>query len=128
MLLKPKDKKKKKKVNYKKKCDLLWGQIIHKSNACAIGGDCAGRLEAHHLISRSRTPTRHKIENGILLCSKHHKFSTECSPHAGPLGFAEWMINHKPHIYNWVQAHKNDIGKPDYEEIYKDLKQIAGIL
>lgn len=106
---------------WKTKADDLWKAIIHESSRCAVGEGCAGNLEAHHLISRSSTYSRHRVENGILLCSTHHKFSHELSAHKAPLAFAEWLQKHYPDKWEWCSENKHKIAKPDYREAYDDL-------
>lgn len=105
-----------------RKADAAWGAWVHaRYDRCAVGVGCAGRLEAHHLISRAIRCTRHAPENGILLCSLHHKFSNRLSPHGAPLQFAAWLQEHQPETWAWVQAHKWASGKPDYESAYRRL-------
>ena len=107
---------------WKTKSDKLWGLIIHAVyDSCAVNDGCAGNLEAHHLISRSCTMTRHAISNGILLCSKHHKFSQHLSAHMAPMAFAEWLQENDPDRYDWCSRNKWKTGKPDYEKAYGRL-------
>ena len=118
----------KKKDNHKSKywkikADNLWGKVIHEIyRSCAIGEDCAGHVEAHHLISRAKTATRHSVKNGIGLCSKHHKFCTTLSAHQAPLAFSEWLQKNMPEIWGWCSENKHKIQKPDYFDAYKDLE------
>ena len=108
---------------WKKKADKAWAELIHSTERCAVGNYCAGNLEAHHLISRSNVLTRHEPLNGILLCSKHHKFDKFCSPHMGPLGFADWLQHNRPEQSEYVLSHRFNSGeKPDYEKAYNNLK------
>ena len=87
---------------WKTRADALWGKVIHEIYPrCAIDDDCAGNIEAHHLISRANTATRHAIENGIGLCSKHHKFCNRLSAHGAPLAFAEWIQKNMPKSWEW---------------------------
>lgn len=105
----------------KKKCDKLWGQVIHKlyKDKCLIcdpvdGERHAGNPEAHHLITRSCLATRHDPRNGVILCSLHHKYSRTCSPHSGPLGFVDYIHKHYPELNSWYNQHRFDKGKPNY--------------
>ncbi len=109
---------------WKRKADAAWGAYVHaRSNRCAVDVGCSGRLEAHHLISRAVRATRHEPENGIILCSWHHKHSPHLSPHGAPLQFAEWLRVNLPERWEWVQAHKNDwqTQKANYKEAYERL-------
>jgi hypothetical protein len=107
---------------WKKKADALWGRVIHSRGCCAVSnGDCSGNLEAHHLITRANVMTRHCIDNGILLCSTHHKFSPWLSAHKAPLAFAEWLMQTMPDTAKWCSDNKYKTGKPDYREAYEHL-------
>ena len=109
---------------WKTKADALWGAVIHEIyDRCPVNKDCAGRLEAHHLISRANTATRHSIENGIGLCSKHHKFCNKLSAHGAPLAFAEWLQSELPETWEWCAENKHKISKPDYMAAYDELTQ-----
>ena len=111
---------------WKTKSDSLWGIIIHwKYPICAVGQDCSGRLESHHLISRANTATRHLIENGIGLCSKHHKFCNKLSAHGAPLAFAEWLQKTYPDQWSWCSENKHRIEKPDYKKAYENLLEFC---
>jgi len=123
----PKSKLQKKKDNprskyWKTKSDDLWKKIIHLIyQRCAI---CENpNIEAHHLIGRANTATRHEIENGIGLCSKHHKWCNKLSAHGAPLAFAEWIKENKPETWEWCSQNKNLVQKPDYEAAYYRLEQ-----
>lgn len=109
---------------WKTKADHLWGKVIHKMYPdCAVGGKCSGNLEAHHLISRANTATRHSIENGIILCSTHHKWCPKLSAHGAPLAFAEWLQINRPEQWEWAKENKHAIAKPDYKQAYENLKE-----
>lgn len=84
-----------------RKADAAWGRLIHATQTrCAVSNEeCAGRLEAHHIVSRRIRALRHDPANGILLCSWHHKYSPTCSPHGGPLGFVDWLRRTLPERY-----------------------------
>ena len=116
---------------WKSKADELWGAVIHeKYNFCALGDDpeiqrespCSGKGEAHHLISRGNVGTRHRLENGILLCTKHHKFCNKISAHMAPVALSHWLQENSPDQYNFVQENKYAILKPDYKQAYEDLQ------
>lgn len=112
---------------WKRKADAAWGRIIHLvgGGKCAVGGDCAGNLEAHHIISRGVIATRHDPLNGVLLCSKHHKFSPLCSPHGGPAGFFAWFEKKFPGRIDLLHSSARPAGslKPDYKRNCEILEQ-----
>ena len=104
---------------WQNKADALWGLVIHDIyQVCAVNDECSGRVEAHHLISRSNKATRHSVQNGIGLCSKHHKFSSNLSAHKAPLAFGEWLEENDPDKYEWCSKNKWKIAKADYEKAY----------
>ena len=110
---------------WKKKADKAWAELVHMGTKCLIDNDeCCGRLEAHHLISRAKVSTRHKIENACLLCTLHHKYHKTCSPHGGPIGFSEWLRVHEPEKYAWVLENQHKIDRPNYKEAYENLVEI----
>lgn len=110
---------------WKTKADAAWGKLIHLREECAIGLNCNGNLEAHHLITRANVCTRHNPENGILLCSKHHKFSNRLSAHGAPMAFAEWIQHNLPETYQWCAENKYTTGKPDYKEALERLEKLV---
>ncbi len=108
---------------WKTKADKAWGEVIHKIyTECAVCGKSP--IEAHHLIGRANTATRHSVENGIGLCSLHHKWSNTLSAHGSPLAFSEWLQEHKSSVWEWCSENKNLVQKPDYEAAYYKLKEL----
>lgn len=104
---------------WKTKADNLWGAIIHNLYpVCIVNDDCSGRVEAHHLIGRGNTATRHSVENGVGLCSLHHKFSNQLSAHGAPLAFSEFLQAEFPEKWDWCSENKYKAVKPDYEAAY----------
>ena len=108
---------------WKTKADKAWGKLIHSMfDRCAVdNGECSGNLEAHHLINRSNVCTRHSVDNGIILCSSHHKWNKYLSAHMAPLSFSEWLMMARPEQWRWASENKYVIGKPDYQQAYEDL-------
>lgn len=112
----------------KKKCDKLWGQIIHQlyNEQCLISNGPeaahhAGRPEAHHLISRSCCGTRHDPRNGVLLCSLHHKYSNKLSPHGAPMSFVEYVAEYHSKQRDWYSAHHYDRFVGNYDLAWNSL-------
>lgn len=83
-----------------KELDLIWANKIKERDgwACVICGSKYAP-NAHHLIPRENKETRHNIENGITLCTKHHKFSRVISAHNNPLAFYMWLEKYKFHEF-----------------------------
>jgi hypothetical protein len=101
------------------KADDLWKLIIHDRQVCAVNNEgCSSKLEAHHLITRANKVTRHRIENGVLLCCNHHKFCTKLSAHKAPLAFSEWLQENDPDTWEWCSRNKFKVGTYDYEAAY----------
>ena len=110
-----------------RKADNLWSGIIHALYpTCAVNDiDCKDDPQAHHLIPRTHRATRHDVENGICLCSLHHEYSPRLSPHYGPVGFAAWLQANEREKWEYVLAHKYEIGKVDYKSAYARLVATA---
>jgi hypothetical protein len=120
-----------KRSTQKTKCDNAWKKIIHTLYTdCALKelGDCAGRAEAHHLITRANIETRHCVQNGVLLCSKHHRFGRDASAHTAPIAFIEYLHEHYPKQMAWEKANRFKVGRVDYEEILHGLNNILRAL
>lgn len=112
------------------KCDQLWGEIIHRSNdGCLVGLTlpdqaqyCTIDLEAHHLVSRARLETRTDPDNGVLLCSFHHRASMAISPHNAPLGFKNFLEDYYPHKYDYMIKNKSRMQQtPNFKKIFQRL-------
>lgn len=83
-------------------------------------------LNAHHLISRRVYKYRWDLDNGILLCPKHHEFDLEISAHTAPWAIEEWIKLHMPEKYEiWVRNRQDLDGDGiwKYEEIYHRLEE-----
>lgn len=61
---------------------------------CKISnGDCAGRLEAHHILSwRDNPELRYEVNNGITLCALHHPRKREEETRLSPY-FQSLLVN-----------------------------------
>ena len=116
-------------IYWRKRADAAWSNIIKHTGRCAYCGAIATYvgLEAHHLIPRRNTTTRHLIECGLCLCSYHHLYCPKISPHLKPKMFVKWLKENRPNQYRWVVRNNkpfnpsNNICKPDYQSIYKKL-------
>jgi len=114
-------------------CDELWRILIRMEfdNMCPV---CVQRgetspekgLNAHHLISRRVFKYRWNLDNGIILCPKHHEFDLEISAHTAPWAIEKWVKDNLPEQYlKWVE-NRQDLeceGKYKYEEIYHRLEK-----
>lgn len=110
---------------WKKKADKVWGAFIHyRDDFCMVCGTNR-TLQAHHLISRGKIITRHCPENGVLLCATHHIFDPDCSPHAGPIGFTDFLYEEHNDKYNWVKENQFAKGLVDYEARFNELTKLT---
>jgi 5-methylcytosine-specific restriction endonuclease McrA len=102
MELKKQTKKELKKIEKReiKKKDLEWRDKVKKRDnyQCAI---CSRKefLDCHHILPREIKSYRWTLENGILLCKKHHRFSREISPHSNSFIFFIWFIKNRKEQY-----------------------------
>ena len=124
---------------WKKKCDVLWSELIRAKGCCEICGRTDRQLHDHHLISRSPVFFRHKLNNGVCLCSRCHEYDYgQCdnedipeaiSAHATPWAFEAWMKTHKASQYKWWSKNRHQIitgVKINYEQVYSTLKEHGG--
>ena len=116
-------------------CDELWGKLVRLEfkNKCPIcesfGLPTEDKLlNSHHLISRRVYKYRWDVDNGLLVCPKHHEFDLYISAHTAPWGFEKWVQDNLPIRYvKWVENRKilsegdNPVYK--YEEIYHQLEK-----
>lgn len=75
-----------------KELDSAWAKQIRErdGNKCAYC-DSTNSLNAAHIIPREQKLFRWNLDNGILLCAKHHKWSFEFSVHQNPFAFLMWF-------------------------------------
>jgi len=71
--------------------DNLWRKAVYSraGNRCEYCG-ISGRLNAHHIFSRSNVAVRWDIDNGVCLCVSHHVFGN-LSFHKAPAEMLEWI-------------------------------------
>jgi len=116
------------------KCMGVWRDLVRMLHdyTCPLNGfdkddECKGPLQAHHIITKRRRATRHDPRNGLLVCSKHHTFSTVRSPHGGPAGFFAWFRRAMPERHIWIQdnLHKEwDKKILTFENSYSQLLEL----
>ena len=120
--------KKRTKTTIKKSCDKLWSKIIRSKGHCEICRTTQN-LEAHHIVTRSRIPTRWDVDNGICLCSKHHKFCTEISAHGNSIAFARWFDDKfGPERFTRIQEKSRQTTKYTLEDYLEIESQLKGML
>lgn len=81
-----------------KKNDEKWRKdVLFRDNyKCVICGEFdRKKLDVHHLIPRENKNFRWEIDNGIVLCKSHHKFSLDVSTHRNSFVFFIWLKEHR---------------------------------
>lgn len=100
---------------WKRKARALWYRYIHKKfPTCLVDLDCEGEIEAHHFIGIGNVLFAFHPENGAGLCRRHHRESKECSPHAGPEGFSEFLLENFPDVSAFIIENQHATGKADF--------------
>lgn len=116
------------------KLDKMWRELIYHyaGYKCEYCGE-SGRLNAHHIFSRSNSAVRWELKNGVCVCVSHHVFGN-LSFHKAPAEMIEWIKGERgEEWYNSLRdlANRNvkkrmiaeeyyDILKPLYEEIKEE--------
>lgn len=95
----PKIKVKSRRKTLSKGLDDIWRQYIYKraGNKCEYCGK-EGKLNAHHIFSRSNRPIRWDEDNGICLCPLHHTLGNE-SFHKSPATMLDWLKQERGQIW-----------------------------
>ncbi len=117
----------KSKKHLKAKCDILWASIIRSKGYCEVCGRSDVQLNAHHIIGRSVMILRYDLRNGCCLCVNCHEFSSQ-SVKNNPIKFMHWLEENRKDDLEYLESKSNQIAHYtiyDYEEIYKNLKEIA---
>ena len=82
-----------------------WARAIRSMGFCEVNGCLSERINAHHILDRTRYPEfKTDMLNGVCLCSFHHKFG-KLSAHRNPLWFTDWLKTNKPLKYKWAMEH-----------------------
>ena len=128
MLLKPKDQKKRpnnRSDHYKAKALRLWYKWMHLAKrACLIDGCAGGDLEAHHLITKAQEITRNDPENGVMLCSFHHRGSLLLSAHNGTFQFKRHLKKHYPDKHKYLYTNQHRPGRADFKSDCELLQEL----
>ena len=112
---------------WKNKADKAWRELVFRAygGKCAVCGESIF-VQAHHLVPREILLFRHCVNNGILLCPKHHKYNFLLSAHRNPVRFHLWLIANLPEKWKWLSetfdpAKGMDLGDGHPEVNYKDV-------
>jgi len=110
----------------KRKLDRLFSRYIHKRDkVCQICGK-KDFLDTAHIIPRQVMGLRWAPDNAVLLCKKHHKFSSKAF-HQNPLAFYRWFSGAfgEDHITQLLKASEVEVtfSVAAVEEIEEMLKK-----
>jgi hypothetical protein len=89
--------------------DRLWAKAIYAdwANRCAVCG--SPKIDAHHLVPRQHEGTRYDLHNGIALCSTHHQWDKDISPHQNSAGWVCWLLDHHRERYDWYIENRRPV-------------------
>jgi 5-methylcytosine-specific restriction endonuclease McrA len=105
-----------------KKLDKLWSESVRKRDGKCMYCGSKDYLNAHHIFSRSNRSTRWDINNGITLCSGHHKFSSTFSAHKTHVEFTYWLEEKLGRDFlNDLRIKARSINKDSLEDHYNRL-------
>ena len=93
-----------------------WSRLIrYRDNwRCVICGS-EYKPNAHHLIPREFKVFKYDLDNGITLCTKHHKFCRLVSAHNAPLAFFMWLERYKPFLLDVLKTRlRGELQKEGY--------------
>jgi hypothetical protein len=111
-----------------KQLDLLWSQAvkIKAGYKCEISGltkhQC--KLNSHHIVGKRNFTLRWDLRNGLCVSSKKHTLDRQ-SLHQDPEWARQWLLEHRPSDFEYLEATKNMIVKrntQDRKQIAKDLR------
>ena len=112
---------------WRNKADHIWSELIRREwPRCPICGNT--NTQAHHILTKGAYPKyRHDLNNGIGLCYQCHvgQKRGHISAHGTPRKFDEWLMEHCPDIYEWMQEARRNDGKRGFtwKESYEMLKE-----
>lgn len=88
--------------------DKEWANAVKErdGNKCVICGR-TDRINCHHIISREDKNFRWDLDNGIVLCNFHHKFSLD-GPHRNAFVFFGWMRENRAKQLNSLISKYNN--------------------
>jgi ribosomal protein S27AE len=111
---------------WRDKADRIWSELVRREwQCCPVCGNA--NIQAHHLLTKGAYPQyRHELMNGIGLCYTHHTAHVPGHPsaHGSPRAFDDWLKEHYPDRYEWLQqARRRDEKRGlTWKESYEMLK------
>lgn len=109
------------------KWDTLWSKMVRERDGrCRRCGKCPPyKLDAHHVMPRSRRATRYLIDNGITLCTHCHTFGDDSIHRVGKkaaiaiVGLKEYKRLEKLSLVTTSDAH----AVKRFQEFIDQIKQ-----
>lgn len=110
-----------KKSNLKTKCDALFSKRVREKESCQLRGldliGCGGNLQCMHIITRANMRLRYDLMNVLSGCQGHHVYYTN-----HPYDFYKLLEKEFPEKMEYIEKHRNEMAKIDYEDLYMRLK------
>lgn len=97
-----------------------WRELVleRDGHICQVCGlECI--TQCHHFFGRRSRPNRWNPDNGIMLCSGHHKMSSKFSAHETPSLFVEWFKEKYPERFERITLLHQTPFKGSYEDVLK---------
>lgn len=95
-------KKKSKKTIEKEKHKKWREKVLERDNhKCQICKKKDGKLDVHHIIPKQFKEVRYDVQNGIVLCFRHHKMG-RFSVHQNAVFFSVWLRVNRRQQYAYV--------------------------
>lgn len=115
--------KKQNKKTLNNKADKKWSEEVRKKGKCEVCGSTRF-LNAHHIIGRRNLHLRHKLRNGVCVCSGCHTFGRN-SAHQNPVWFGDWLDNNRKEDMEWLRKEQFVIETNyDYQLALDNLQKI----
>jgi hypothetical protein len=97
-----------------KEKDKIWADMIKARDdwSCVICGN-QFKPNAHHIVPRENKDFRHCLNNGVTLCTKHHKFSRIISAHNNPMAFFLWLQKYRYDLFVTAVERNQEIARDE---------------
>ena len=89
---------------WKTKAIALWREAVIRrwGDRCIVCGN--PNVQCHHGLTKGAHPEYIvNVYNGFPLCYAHHRGKGKPSAHTSPYAFAEWLAEHFPWRWKWIQ-------------------------
>lgn len=112
------------------KADDLWRGIVKINKVCERCGSRGGKLEAHHIMGRSRQSIKWDLRNGICLCYHCHYPSGMHSENALKVEeFLKWIKSYRSEDWEYLKdklkGQVETITTVKLFDIVEELKEVS---